>query len=120
MELNKSSQFEDHFLSFHNEHVPAQIDNFIEPRQMYGFQPAAPYPINHPQEEMAAGKEELHLLGIDKELRFYQEYKKIYTVSHHLSLERKRHAATIEILTKRLKALEVNCTIIKDGMKNGK
>jgi len=61
MELNKSSQFEDHFLSFHNEHVPTQIDAFIEPRQMYGFQPATTYPLNQHQEEMATGTEDPHV-----------------------------------------------------------
>lgn len=41
------------------------------------------------------------------ELRFYQEYKKIYTVSHHLALEKNRQNALFEDLIKRLKILEV-------------
>lgn len=46
MELNKNSQFEDHFLSFPHEHTPQQIDSFIEPRQIYGFQPTLTYTSN--------------------------------------------------------------------------
>lgn len=45
------------------------------------------------------------------QLRFYQEYKKIYTVSHHLTLEKARQIDIMDKLVKRIKALEVVVSI---------
>jgi len=41
------------------------------------------------------------------EIRFYMEFKKIYTVSHHLALEKKRQAMLYDSLNKRIKSIEV-------------
>ncbi len=59
--------------------------------------------------EEGAGDEE-HVGGAflpPSQLRFYQEFRKIYTVSHHLTLEKRRQFMLLDGLAKRIKGLEV-------------
>ena len=41
-------------------------------------------------------------------MRFYQEWRKIYKVAHHLSCERQRQQVTRLALLQRITALEVH------------